>query len=189
MIDYSNGFITLANEGKHETPHLIEKITDNNGKILYEYKYNNDYILNKKYVYILNNLLTSTYNYSLINYTSPTLVSISNDLKGKYAAKSGSTKTDYWTVGYNKNYLMLVWAGNDDNSEVKSKDSKITKKIWAKTISTIKDNKNEWYDIPKGITATAIDPISGEINSNGFVCYYEKGSEPNYIDLYNIKDS
>ena len=189
MIDYSNGFITLANEGKHETPHLIEKITDNNGKILYEYKYNNDYILNKKYVYILNNLLTSTYNYSLINYTSPTLVSISNDLKGKYAAKSGSTKTDYWTVGYNKNYLMLVWAGNADNSEVKSKDSKITKKIWAKTISTIKDNKNEWYDIPKGITATAIDPISGEINSNGFVCYYEKGSEPNYIDLYNIKDS
>ena len=189
MIDYSNGFITLANEGKHETPHLIEKITDNNGKILYEYKYSNDYVLNKKYVYILNNLLTSTYNYSLINYTSPTLVSISNTLKGKYAAKSGSTKTDYWTVGYNKDYLMLVWAGNDDNSEVKSKDSKITKKIWAKTISTIKDNKNEWYDIPKVITAAAIDPISGEINSNGFVCYYEKGSEPNYIDLYNIKDS
>ena len=189
MIDYSNGFITLANEGKHETPHLIEKITDNNGKILYEYKYSNDYVLNKKYVYILNSLLTSTYNYSLINYTSPTLVSISNELKGKYAAKSGSTKTDYWTVGYNKDYLMLVWAGNDDNSEVKSKDSKITKKIWAKTISTIKDNKNEWYDIPKGITAAAIDPISGEINSNGFVCYYEKGSEPNYIDLYNIKDS
>lgn len=189
MIDYSNGFITLANEGKHETPHLIEKITDNNGKILYEYKYSNNYVLNKKYVYILNNLLTSTYNYSLINYTSPTLVSISNELKGKYAAKSGSTKTDYWTVGYNKDYLMLVWAGNDDNSEVKSKDSKITKKIWAKTISTIKDNKNEWYDIPKGITAAAIDPISGEINSNGFVCYYEKGSEPNYVDLYNIKDS
>lgn len=189
MIDYSNGFITLANEGKHETPHLIEKIIDNNGKILYEYKYSNDYVLNKKYVYILNNLLTSTYNYSLINYTSPTLVSISNTLKGKYAAKSGSTKTDYWTVGYNKDYLMLVWAGNDDNSEVKSKDSKITKKIWAKTISTIKDNKNEWYDIPKGITAAAIDPISGEINSNGFVCYYEKGSEPNYVDLYNIKDS
>lgn len=189
MIDYSNGFITLANEGKHETPHLIEKITDTNGKILYEYKYKNEYVLNKKYVYILNNLLTSTYNYSLINYTSPTLVSISNELKGKYAAKSGSTKTDYWTIGYNKNYLMLVWAGNDDNSDVKSKDSKITKKIWAKTISTIKNNKNEWYDIPKGITAASINPISGELDNNGFVCYYEKGSEPNYIDFYKLKDS
>ena len=190
MIDFSNGFITLANEGKHESPHLIEKVTDNTGKILYEYKYNEDYVLNKKYVYILNNLLTSTYNYSLINYTSPTLVSIGNELKGKYAAKSGSTSTDYWTVGYNKDYLMLVWAGNDDNTDVKSKDSKITKKIWAKTITSIKDNKNEWYEIPKGITASSIDSISGESSSKGFVCYYEKGSEPTYdINFSNIKDS
>ena len=190
MIDFSNGFITLANEGKHESPHLIEKVTDNTGKILYEYKYNEDYVLNKKYVYILNNLLTSTYNYSLINYTSPTLVSIGNELKGKYAAKSGSTSTDYWTVGYNKDYLMLVWAGNDDNTDVKSKDSKITKKIWAKTITSIKDNKNEWYEIPKGITAASINSISGEPNSNGFICYYEKGSEPTYdINFSNIKDS
>lgn len=190
MIDFSNGFITLANEGKHESPHLIEKVTDNTGKILYEYKYNEDYVLNKKYVYILNNLLTSTYNYSLINYTSPTLVSIGNELKGKYAAKSGSTSTDYWTVGYNKDYLILVWAGNDDNTDVKSKDSKITKKIWAKTITSIKDNKNEWYEIPKGITATSINSISGESSSNGFVCYYEKGSEPTYdINFSNIKDS
>ncbi len=190
MIDFSNGFITLANEGKHESPHLIEKVTDNTGKILYEYKYSEDYVLNKKYVYILNNLLTSTYNYSLINYTSPTLVSIGNELKGKYAAKSGSTSTDYWTVGYNKDYLMLVWAGNDDNTDVKSKDSKITKKIWSKTITSIKDNKNEWYEIPKGITAASINSISGEPNSNGFICYYEKGSEPTYdINFSNIKDS
>ena len=190
MIDFSNGFITLANEGRHESPHLIEKVTDNTGKILYEYKYSEDYVLNKKYVYILNNLLTSTYNYSLINYTSPTLVSIGNELKGKYAAKSGSTSTDYWTIGYNKDYLMLVWAGNDNNTDVKSKDSKITKKIWAKTITSIKDNKNEWYDIPKGITASSIDSISGESSTNGFVCYYEKGSEPTYdINFSNIIDS
>ena len=44
MLDYSNGFITLANEGKHETPHLIEKITDYNGNVLYEYKYDNECI-------------------------------------------------------------------------------------------------------------------------------------------------
>ena len=148
MLDYSNGFITLANEGKHESPHLIEKITDYNGNIIYEYKYKNEYILNKKYVYILNNMLTSTYNYSLVNYTSPTLISIKNDLDGKYAVKSGSTKNDYWTVGYNKDYLILVWSGNDNNAPLKSTESKKTKKIWAKTISNIYDNTNSWYEIP-----------------------------------------
>jgi len=181
MLDYSNGFITLANEGKHETPHLIEKITDYNGNILYEYKYDNEYVLNKKYVYILNNLLTSTYSYSLVNYTSPTLLSISSDLKGKYAVKSGSTSTDYWTIGYNKDYLMLVWAGNDDNTKLSSSESKKTKKIFSKTITSL-ENTNSWYEIPNSITAAIIDPISGDlsINGKGFVCYYEKGTEPNY---------
>lgn len=181
MLDYSNGFITLANEGKHETPHLIEKITDYNGNVLYEYKYDNEYVLNKKYVYILNNLLTSTYSYSLVNYTSPTLLSISSDLKGKYAVKSGSTSTDYWTIGYNKDYLMLVWAGNDDNTKLNSSESKKTKKIFSKTITSL-ENTNSWYEIPNSITAAIIDPISGDlsINGKGFVCYYEKGTEPNY---------
>lgn len=186
MIDYSNGFITLANEGKHENPHLIEKITDNKGNILYEYEYENEYLLNNKYVYILNNLLTSTYDYSMVNYTSPTLISISNDLKGKYAIKSGSTATDYWTIGYNKDYLMLIWAGNDDNSNIKSSESRITKKIWAKTISNIKDNKNTWYEIPKDITASLIDPISGKPSANGYICYFEKGTEPNYEYYFKV---
>ncbi len=181
MLDYANGFITLANEGKHESPHLIERIEDINGNIIYEYKYENEYVLNKKYVYILNNLLTSTYNYNLVNYASPTLVSISNKLDSKYAVKSGSTATDYWTVGYNKNVLVLVWAGNDDNSKVKSSDSRITKYIWANTITNLDVNKKEWYDIPKGVTSSVIDPISGNVSVKGFVCFYEKGTEPNYI--------
>lgn len=187
IIDYSNGFITLANEGKHESPHLIEKITDLNGNVIYQYKYENEYILNKKYVYILNNMMSNTYNYKMINYTSPTMISISSLLDGKYAIKSGSTDTDYWTIGYNNDILMMIWAGNDDNSKTKASESKITKKIWAKTISNIESNNNTWYEIPNGIVASIIDPISGEANNNGIVCYYEKGTEPNYkIDeFYN----
>lgn len=188
MIDYSNGFITLANEGKHENPHLIEKITDNNGNLIYEYKYKNEQLLNNKYVFILNNLLTSTYNYKMINYTSPTLISISSELDTKFAVKSGSTSTDYWTVGYNKNYLVMVWAGNDDNKDVKSSESKITKKIWAKTINKINNKENGWYDIPEGITIDTIDTITGQKKENGYVCYYEKGSEPSYVDYYLYDD-
>ena len=119
----------------------------------------------------------------MINYTSPTLLSISNELDSKYSVKSGSTATDYWTVGYNKDYLMMVWAGNDDNSKVENKDSKITKKIWAKTISNIKTNKKTWYDIPSNITISTIDPLSGNIKENGIACYYIKGSEPNFSSL------
>ncbi len=186
ILDYSNGFITLANEGKHESPHLIEKITDNKGNILYEYNYDSEYLLNNKYVFILNNLLTSTYNYSLVSYSSPTLLSISNDIKGNYAIKSGSTSTDYWTIGYNKDYLVMVWTGNDDNSKVSSNDYKITKKIWANTIENIHDNKKTWYEMPSSLTPVMIDPISGNPSNNGFICYYEKGTEPSYNSEFNF---
>ena len=186
IIDYSNGFITLANEGIYKKPHLIEKITDYNNNVLYEYKHDEEILLNKKYVYILNNLLTSTYDYKLVSYTSPTLLSVSSDLDSKYAVKSGSTSTDYWTVGYNNDYLVMVWSGNDDNTKVKPDESKITKKIWSQTITNIKNNTKTWYNIPDGITLSTIDPFTGAFKPNGYICYYEKGSEPNYnsIELY-----
>ena len=185
MIDFSNGYITLANEGKHEQPRLIEKITNKKGKILYEYKYNTEELLNKKYVYILNNLLTNTYNYKMVNYTSPTLLSISSDINGKYAIKSGSTSYDYWTIGYDSNYLVMVWAGNDNDNKIKNSESKITKKIWAKTMNNINVDP-KWYEIPSGITGEEINPITGNSDKNGVLCFYEKGTEPsyNYIDMY-----
>ena len=74
----------------------------------------------------------------------------------------------------------MVWNGYDNNSPVKSNDSKITKRIWAKTINNIKTNNKKWYEIPEGITYTYIDPISGNLKEDGYICYYEKGSEPNY---------
>ena len=188
IIDFSNGYITLANEGRHENPHLIEKIVDNKGNILYEYKYKDEYILNKKYVFILNNLLSATYDYKLINYTSPTLVSISSLIDGKYAVKSGSTETDFWTIGYNKDYLVMVWAGNDNNEKVIQNETRIPKRIWAKTISAIPNNKKTWYKIPSNIVSDNIDPIDGHSKENGYACYYEKGSEPsfNYIEYYDL---
>ena len=191
MIDYSNGFITLANEGIHKNPYFIEKITDLEGNILYEHKQEEEYVLNKKYVYILNNMLTSTYNYSMVNYTSPTLISVNNILKNrKFAVKSGSTNTDYLTIGYNKNYLVMVWNGNDDNSKVSSKDSKISKKIWAKTITSLRNDGEEWYDIPRGLTSEIINPLTGEATiESGIVCYYEKGTEPTYINsIFNLEN-
>lgn len=181
MLDFANGYITLANEGIHKEPYFIEKITDLEGNVLYEHKEKEEYVLNKKYVYILNNMLSNTYNYAMVNYTSPTLIGVSNILKNeKYAVKSGSTNTDYLTIGYNKNNLVMIWMGNDDNSKVKSKDSKLSKIIWAKTISSL-DNSDSWYDIPSGVTSNIINPISGELaDSSGVVCYYEKGSEPSF---------
>lgn len=180
MLDFSNGFVTLANEGVKNKSYFINKITDMNDNVLYEFNYEEETVLNSKYVYILNELLTNTYNYSFVDYTSPTLLSVKSILTRKCAVKSGSTDSDYWTIGYNPDLLVMVWIGYDDNKPVNSSQSKIPKKIWARTMESVLDEKRNWYEIPGGITASLVDPISGKIKETGstVLLYYIKGTEP-----------
>ena len=181
MLDYSNAYATLANYGVKNDVYLISKITDNDGNILYEHEYKEETVLNKRDVFILNELLSNTYNYDFVDYSSPTMLTISNLLTKKYAVKSGSTNTDYWAVGYNPDMLVMVWNGYDDNRDTSSNQSKITKRIWARTIESILENSDSsWYDIPSGVTASLVNPVSGQLSESGkkTLLFYIKGTEP-----------
>lgn len=181
MLDYSNGYVTLANEGIKNKSYLISKVTDMNNNILYEYKYEEELVLNSRIVYILNELLRNTYNYNFIDYSSPTMLSMNNLLTKKYAIKTGSTEFDSWTIGYNNDALVMVWNGTDDNRTLTYNESKINKTIFSKTIESILENKEDtWYEIPNGITASLVNPINGEVTdtSKTSLLFYIKGTEP-----------
>ena len=181
MIDFANGYVTLANMGKRNEVHLIEKVTDINNNVIYEFKNDEEEVLNKKYVYILNELLSNTYNYSFVDYTSPTMLRINNIITRKYAVKSGSTDTDTWTIGYNNDALVMVWSGYDDNNPTHKNVSIANKMIWAKTIEEIlKDNPKTWYEIPNNITASLVNPVSGLSNDGdkNVLLFYVNGTEP-----------
>lgn len=185
MLDFSNAFATLANKGIKNEAKFIRKVTDLDGNIIYEYDYDEESVLDYRYVYILNELMKGTYNYDYIDYASPTLLTVKGLLTKKYAAKSGTTNTDYWVVGYNPRSLVMVWNGFDDNSNVDNVSSKIAKKIWARTIEMYNlDSKEEWYDIPLGVTGAFVNPISGSITDLSVkdLLYFIKGTEPYYIN-------
>ena len=182
MIDYAQGYSTLANSGIYNKLHFINKVEDSDGNILYEYKENNKQSLNPNYTYILSELLTNTSNSAFTDYTKPTALVIKNKLKEKYAIKTGTTKTDFWTIGYNKNKLMLVWVGNDDGSEVSSSKSFISKNIFADTIEFVNkdENDNSWYETPEDVVALQLDATSGDTTKDKnktALFYYLKGSE------------
>lgn len=181
MIDFANGYTTLANMGKKNQVHLIEKVTDINNNIIYEYKSNEEQVLNKKYVYILNELLSNTYNYTFVDYTSPTMLSVSKLITRKYSVKSGSTTSDTWTVGYNNDALVMVWSGYDDNTPTKKNVSVANKRIWVKTIEgVLKNTEKSWYEIPDNVTASLVNPLSGEYDNNkNTLLFYINGTEPN----------
>ncbi len=186
MFDYAEAYTTLASGGEKKDLYLIRKIENSNGNVIYEKKNEKEIILNTNYVYILNEMMTNTYNRSFISYNAPTVLSISPKITHKYAIKTGTTDNDYWTVGYNKKALTLVWTGNDNNENLNSKYSKITKNIWVDTMENYLANKNitsdeDWYEIPQNVVSTILDSVTGEQANDGnksAVFYFLKGTEP-----------
>ncbi len=187
MVEIMGAYGTLASGGYKNTPYLIEKVLDKDDNVLYEHDSKPELVLNESDVFILNEMLTSTYSSDFIDYNYPTLISLSGKLSHKYAIKTGTTDTDRLIFGFNHDLLVGVWTGYDDNRESPSSDSSISKNIWYDTIeSCLKDNEDSWYDIPVNVVGVLVDPISGELagdNTNHKrMFYYIKGTEPTLTD-------
>ena len=184
MIDFARAYSTLANEGVKNELSFINKVEDFKGNVLYEKKLDNEMVLNKSYTYILNELMTSTYNSNFVDYNTPTVMSVASKISNKYAIKTGSSGTDSWMVGYNKNVLMLVWNGYDDNRELEVRDGGISKNIWVDTVENLSIEK-EWYEMPENVVGIPLNAITGKEENDTSkinVFYYVNGSEYNYTD-------
>lgn len=182
ILDMMKGYSSFASGGYKVTPHFIKKIEDKNGKVLYEYKEKKKKILNTESVYILNELLANSYAKEFIDYTYPTCIGIAPKMTRKYAIKTGTTNTDHLIFGYNKDALLGIWMGFDDNRQSEVKTGNVMKNIWVDTMESYLDGKKEdWYEKPDNVVGVLTDPISGKLatdSSKAKVFYYKKGTEP-----------
>ena len=184
LLEMVTAYSSFANLGYKVTPHLIKRVEDAKGNVLYENKEETEAILNSSLTYILNEMLTQTYNKNFIDYNYPTLISLLANITHKYAIKSGTTDTDLWIMGYNKNAVLGIWNGYDDNSKIASSDNSYHKNIWIDTMEAyFKDHEASWYDIPENVVGVLVNPITGLIASEDApkkeMFFYIKGTEPN----------
>lgn len=184
MLDYATAYATLASGGIKNELYLINRVEDINGNVLYTHKEEPIQVLDPSITYILNESLTNTYNYSYVDYSSPTVLYLNGKMSRKYAIKSGTTDNDYWLSGYNNDVLMLVWAGMDNNGEVPKKYNNIIKNIWLDTVEFyLEDHGDTWYTKPDDVVAVPMDHLNGEYNKNAnTLFYFLKGSELAYIE-------
>ena len=183
LIEMTTGYSTFANLGYKVNPHFIKKVEDSKGNVLYENKEEKEAVLNSSLTFILNEMLTTTYNKNFIDYNYPTLISLLPNITHKYAIKSGTTDTDLWIMGYNQNAVLGVWNGYDDNSKINSSDNSYHKNIWIDTMEAyFKEHEASWYNIPDNVVGVLVNPITGIIaNENDEkkeMFFYLKGTEP-----------
>lgn len=187
IIEMAAGYSAFANLGYKVTPHLIKRIEDQDGNVLYEYKHKKEAVLNMSLCFILNNILTATYDKSFIDYNYPTAVGIAPKMTHTYSLKSGTTNGDNWYIGFTPDVLTATWLGYDDNRELKSSEYKYSQNIWLNSMeSYLKDKENKWYDKPANVSEVLVNPITGKPATDNDqqkkIMYFIKGTEPTDAD-------
>ena len=193
MIEMVTAYSIIANSGNKVEGHFIDKVEDKDGNVLYQYKNDKENILDANLTYIISEMLTYTYDKSFIDYNYPTLISLLPKITNKYAIKSGTTDTDMWIIGYNKNAVLSIWNGYDDNKVIGSGEGGYHKDIWIDTMETyLKDKDNTWYEMPDDVVGVMVNPINGQLAKESDklskIFYFLKGTEPtfNSTDLESV---
>ena len=161
------GYAKIANLGQDIKPQYITKITDEDGKILYQAKDNHKQKFNKTDCYILSETMTNVFDNRLSINISTTGAPIAYKLTKKYAAKSGTTDFDSWIVGYNKTITLGIWTGYDDNRPIDNRQCRYIKFLWAEIVERYNKTRNDtWYEIPNNVVPIVLNPTTGMIAHN-----------------------
>ena len=187
IMEMAAGYSAFANQGYRVSPHLIERVEDLAGNVLYQASNKKEQVLNSNLTYILSQLLTSTYDAAFIDYSYPTAINIAAKLTHTYALKSGTTDTDHWSIGYNPEVVTAVWIGYDDNQSLDTSDYKYSRNIWADTMEDYMANKEDsWYAQPENVVGVLVNPITGNPatseDTKTKILYYLRGTEPTGLE-------
>lgn len=181
LIDMATAYGVLANQGYKVKTNPLVKVEDISGNSIYDLNPARTKILNEGVAYIISDILSDNFARQLA-FGSRSLLEIPGY---KVAVKTGTTdeKKDNLTIGYNPEFLVAVWVGNNDNSPMnQALTSGVTgaAPIWNRMMTYLLNTYgtgNSWYPKPENIV---------EKNCYfGRVEYFLKGTE----NTVSCKDS
>ncbi|WP_407863591.1 transglycosylase domain-containing protein [Phyllobacterium phragmitis] len=113
LLELTDAFVPFANGGYRAPVHIIKRVTDADGKVLYENKQSGgERVVDPRIVGMMNAMLRRT-------------VEDGTAKSGKFgwpaAGKTGTSQNfrDAWFIGYTANLTTGVWFGNDDGKPMK----------------------------------------------------------------------
>jgi membrane peptidoglycan carboxypeptidase len=164
MIDMAVAFGTLANLGVKQELVSITKVEDYQGQVYDEWELiEGERIIPMEVAFLVSHILLDNNARSAAFGGSSYL-----NVRGhpEVSVKTGTTndKRDNWTIGYNPEFLVATWVGNNDNSPMARVASGVTgaSPIWNKIMTNVlKEEKQVWQLKPDGIYGTQVCAISG----------------------------
>ncbi|MCJ7740358.1 transglycosylase domain-containing protein [Candidatus Microgenomates bacterium] len=184
LLDLVPAFGVFATGGIKNDLVSILKVTDGNGKVLYEAKKTTGRrVLPEDVSFLISDILSDNNSRKEVFGTNSYLY-----IPGKtVAVKTGTTddKKDNWAVGYTPSFAVGVWVGNNDNTPMNPKlasGATGAAPIWNRIIQeALKASKDEPFKKPDDIVSVSVDSYSGGLPYKDKPTrneYFIKGTEP-----------
>ncbi|MBI3379220.1 transglycosylase domain-containing protein [Candidatus Gottesmanbacteria bacterium] len=187
LMDLVSAYGVLATGGIKNDLVSILKVTDSNGKTLYDKKSQvGRRVLGEDVTFLVSHILSD--NDARKDVFGPNSYLV---IPGKtVSVKTGTTddKRDNWTVGYTPSIVIGVWVGNNDNSVMNPKlasGATGAAPIWNRVMrEALKNKGNEELKAPSDVISLTIDAFGGGLPHEGKPTrneYFIKGTEPTTI--------
>ncbi len=116
LLEHTAGFSVFANGGNKHDARVMRKVVDNKGKVLYEYKSEEDkgkQVLDPQIAYEMQSIMSDNQARSMVFGSRSPLYFPDRPV----GAKTGTTSDfrDAWALGYTPSLVVGVWTGNNDN--------------------------------------------------------------------------
>lgn len=113
LYELTASFASIANDAKPVIPYVITEINDNKGRQLYQRESSGfDAVLSDKTIENAREILRA-----VVADGTGRKANIASNIFGKTGTSQNFR--DAWFVGFDNNYIIGVWIGNDDNSSTK----------------------------------------------------------------------
>ncbi len=174
-------YATLANKGIYNEGFSIEKITDNDGKVIFEHKANPVEVFKPSTASIMNDMMRDVLDSGTGQPAKDALYSNSETLsKADWVGKTGTSELqkDYWFIASTPSITMSNWIGYDDNTLMYDNWNKQNMIFWANVTNYVYQRNpdifgvNDKFTLDSNVNKQKVVEFTGEkegsFNSNGY---------------------
>jgi len=161
LMELTSAYGVFANEGTAVAPHLISRVEDSDGRLLWADPGNRRRAVSDATAFLMSSMLADV----ISSGTATTARSAGFKLPA--AGKTGTTDdfADAWFIGYTPHLVTGVWFGMDRRAPIMNRGfaSVVAVPAWAAfmKVATAGDQP-DWYQPPADVEKVAICRLSGE---------------------------
>lgn len=175
LLELTNFYATLANQGLRNDTTAILEIKDKKDEVIYKYQPKNELIADKGNAFLISSILSD-------NKTRSEVFGNTLTVSRPAAVKTGTTEDykDAWTLGYTPSLVVGVWVGNNFGDRMDNIAGSLgAAPIWRSLIEQFsKGTPVENFTQPDNIVkASGCFGAGKEATISGIIEYFVKGTE------------